>query len=279
MECDSISNTYPPVGRCIYCGAKPPEVTLTQEHIIPAGLKGYLKLPESSCDKCAALTSGIEHRVLREMLGPARIHLGFGFRRKEQQPDVLDGVFVGTDEELTPRKVSIVDHPFILAMPDFESPGILRGTANTAVYEKVRIWLYNFQGDTQDRVDRLGSKKVRLQQNLMMPEFFRMLAKIGHSFTCAVVGVDGFEPLLLDTIFGRNTKFAYLIGGADEHLKSPNSGKELLHNIWLDYAWKTEKKDDQPLLICPVQLFSCFNAPVYQIVVGRSFAIDPQPIQ
>jgi len=81
----SVSQTFPKASSCVYCGKKPPGVELTLEHIIPDGLKGYLKLPDGSCKGCADITKRFEQAALRGVLGGARIHLGM-WRKKEEQP-------------------------------------------------------------------------------------------------------------------------------------------------------------------------------------------------
>lgn len=213
------------------------------------------------------------------MLGAARIHLGIGWGRKSEQPDVLGGVYVRTGTGFSHRRVAIGDHPFILTMLDLEPPGVLRGTDSSVGYTKVRAWFYNLQGDTQARAGKFGEGRVRLEQITYIPEFPRMLAKIGHSFACAVLGADSFDPALLDIISGKSTGFAYLIGGADEYLKTMNDSRELLHNVWLNSALHPNNLNDRPLIVCAVQLFSCLESPIYQVVVGRSFIAGPQLIK
>ena len=213
------------------------------------------------------------------MLGAARIHLGIGWGRKSEQPDVLGGVYVRTETGFSHRRVAFGDHLFLLAMLDFESPGVLRGTDSSIGYTKARTWFYNCQGDTQVRAGKLGEEGVCLEQIAYVPEFPGMLAKIGHSFACAALGANSFEPALLDIISGKSTGFAYLIGGADEYLKTLNDSRELLHSVWLNAALHPSNLNDRPLIACAIQLFSCLKAPVYQVVVGRSFMAGPQPIE
>ncbi|WP_352916466.1 HNH endonuclease [Mesorhizobium sp. M1143] len=71
------------VGRCIYCDREPPQIRLTEEHIIPKGLGGNLILPGSSCERCAAITGRFEQRLLRDTFRFARGALGIFSGRKK----------------------------------------------------------------------------------------------------------------------------------------------------------------------------------------------------
>ena len=63
---------YPPVGRCIYCGATD---ELTDEHIIPFSLGGVLILDKASCNGtkgCNKKTHKFEGVVARQIFGKFR---------------------------------------------------------------------------------------------------------------------------------------------------------------------------------------------------------------
>lgn len=76
------------VGRCIYCGKN--DEALTDEHIIPFGLNGFLLLKKASCKTCAAITSKFEQDVLRISLFEPRIGLGLPTRNKNKRPKFLE---------------------------------------------------------------------------------------------------------------------------------------------------------------------------------------------
>lgn len=75
------------VGRCIYCGSK--TLPLTDEHIIPLGLKGYWILSKASCKACATITSKFEMDILRSALGEVRFGLDLPTRHPKKRPDKL----------------------------------------------------------------------------------------------------------------------------------------------------------------------------------------------
>src|SRR6186713_2037472 len=92
----AAAKTYPPVGKCIYCGTS--KGKLSDEHIVPLGLGGKTILPEASCSVCADITSAIEGHCQGRMLGPLRIGLNYPTRHKKRraktppiQLEVVDG--------------------------------------------------------------------------------------------------------------------------------------------------------------------------------------------
>jgi hypothetical protein len=173
-------------------------VTLTLEHIIPRGLKGYYKLPDGSCRCCADIIKRFEQRALREVLGNARIHSGMGWGHLKEQP-THRSVKVKTAEGFETRSVTIEDHPFVMAMADVPPPGILWSETKVDRYERVRVVFHRLQGDTNERIARIGKNRgMRLEEVITSPDFWRLLAKIGHAFASALIAEIGpFEPFLL----------------------------------------------------------------------------------
>lgn len=117
---------------------------------------------------------------------------------------------------------------------------------------------------------------MRMKSIFPIGDFTRMLAKIGYSLAVAQLGIDTFQPAVLNLINGTDMiDGPHWVGGSDEYVgSSQNAGKDLLHDIWLSFARHPGKPTELPLIVACIQLFACFNMPVYQVVVGRSF----QPI-
>jgi hypothetical protein len=95
--------------------------------------------------------------------------------------------------------------------------------------------------------------------------FFRLLAKIAHSFAVARIGIDGFRhripPLLIGKSGDSVDTFPYLVGGDVQDLPTEKS----LHVL-----------DDHQVSISGVRfrvvtirLFAFMRMPRYQIVVGE----------
>ena len=70
---------------CIYCNAS--EVTLGDEHIIPAGLDGISTLPKASCRSCEKITSRFERTVLDKTYSKQRLTQGTFSRNANNKPD------------------------------------------------------------------------------------------------------------------------------------------------------------------------------------------------
>lgn len=269
IECDSFGCRYPPVNSCIYCGRKPPEATLSLEHIIPKSIKGYLKLPASSCEKCADITKRFEQVFARKMFGALRLHSGLGWGKKTETPKTLDGVHVLVEGHFEHQTVKIEDHPFVFLMPGFPPPRALLTDERGGNHKKMRFWMYNIQGNTNERAERLGAK-VRVQQLVPIYEFNRTLAKIAHSFACASIDRSTFDPTLLGIINGTSKDISDWIGGADSYIDRPDTARQdNLHNIWINKASLTADLTGPGYLVVCIQLFACFNAPIYQVVAGN----------
>ena len=78
---------YPPVGRCIYCGATSPSPGTERfgdEHIIPLAFGGNLVLREAACKECEKIINReIETPVLFKEWGYLRIKRNFPSRKKK----------------------------------------------------------------------------------------------------------------------------------------------------------------------------------------------------
>jgi hypothetical protein len=276
MHVVSISKTYPAVGRCVYCRAPASKKKLKREHIIPRSLKGHLILPEASCGDCEDITKKFEQICAREMFGALRLHLGWRWGEKDDEPDEFDTV-VELETDTEGRKVSLQDHPFIMSMVDFPPPSILSGRNRVETFAKPKLRIIgrtDLQSDLQERINRLGGRGVRID-TVFRTQFFQLLAKIGYCYTVANIGFNNFEPSVLGIILGRSTEYQYWIGGVDKSVKgSPKPSEPLLHNIWLERYYSCKKRDIgraiiRPWVVACIQLFACVDMPIYQVVVGR----------
>ena len=95
-------------------------------------------------------------------------------------------------------------------------------------------------------------------------EFSRMLAKIAHSYAIAELGIDAFQPLLLDLILGKTNTSAYLVGGDVSAPPSPEA-EPVLHHVYLQNCMR----DGVEYILVAIQLFSFMGMPRYHVVVGK----------
>lgn len=260
---------YAPAGKCIYCGDLASKDTrLGEEHIIPRSIGGTLVLPEASCRKCERETSRIETYCAKHYFYAARVHEGIRGRRARGPKTLVQTELVNPPERI---KMDVKNHPGLLDMwllppPDVFGPS----TGETALVDLVGIVLVP---DFHERIQKT-SFRYRHAINVSLNQFTRLLAKIGHSYACAVIGEANFKPYLLDLIFWRlPLEPLKYIGGYSIELSPFNytqpPSKER-HEIQLEISRRSGKN----LVLVKLRLFSQYSSPNYCIVVGESVEND-----
>jgi hypothetical protein len=253
---------YDPVGQCIYCGATrysdtEPDHKLGEEHIIPLAIRGQLVLPEASCQECEAITSGIETRCTA-LFDPGRYHLGIRGRKwKKEKTRFPLRIGLGAHGV----KVSKSDHPGVLWGFQYGLPGALLGLPSRPE-DKFGgdIRMAPAVPDMKARLRRIGSMHVRIGAGVPQDLFGRMLAKIGHSFSVAERGLDGFAPLLLNAIRGEQPySLAWLIGSPLGNDESPEGTEHEIRFVSVAPEYLTVR----------IRLFAKHNMPAYYVVAGR----------
>jgi hypothetical protein len=226
-----LPKRFDPVGLCIYCGAAPP-TPLTKEHIIPQGLGGGLILPQSSCEKCRRITQKFEETSLRSMSL-------LTYRLKAELVQHLHEI---------PDRARQQPHFLLLPVPE-GAPGILAGRPLGTPMR------YHLQLAANVVPTRLP--------NVDVISYFRMIAKIAHSFAVSQIGIDGFDAHLPHIILGNQpVMIPYLIGISDATL--PVRPNALSHQIGLGLiAW-----GGGHLVRVRVQLFAFNRGPAYDAVAG-----------
>lgn len=258
MDQSSQTKVYRPVGTCIYCGTT--HGKLSKEHIIPFGLGGNWILPSASCSVCAKVTSESERFCLRPMLGPFRIRLNLPTRRPSDRPDKLPIEYIRVDGSREESSVPASEFPLCCIGYRFPPPGILRGVPSSE----------NFEGELVVRqvLDELRphitpeGQRVKLG-TINMLQFARMLAKIGHSYAVAQLGLDAFEPMLPDLILGKHASAPELVGG-DASGPVPET-EPCLHHVYLQDCLSSGTK----YVLATIRLFAFVGMPRYHVVVGR----------
>jgi hypothetical protein len=90
-------------------------------------------------------------------------------------------------------------------------------------------------------------------------EFARMIAKIAHCAAVNDFGLEGFQPLAVDMILGRQDTMNYLVGGDGHHFDPPATD---IHTV----SYRTH--DETGMLVVLVRLFAMLGAPTYHVLVG-----------
>ena len=258
---------YPPVGRCIYCGRD--DLPLTDEHIVPYGLGGQVILPDASCKPCAHITGAVvERQCLRNMLGPARIHLGLPTRNKKDRPKTsLLTVEYGDRHETVELPYAEIPRAFSLLMLSYPTLLFGIGQDHSGLVHGTKLWTAQVKEDFAAQAARhpRATRIIRRAGSINAFIFARMLAKIAHAFAVAEYGYGRFPHLLPDLILGRQRGdgFNHLVGGTTDILpKGRNT-----HEIRLE---RHSSVLGEQFLVARIRLFADLGGPIYFVVVGPS---------
>jgi hypothetical protein len=259
--------TYSAQGKCIYCDAKVyserpgiRQFPFGGEHIVAESLGGRLELPESSCQRCEEVTGAtVENDVTGKTLKALRTHLKIRGKRTRPFPTTLP-LTTQIDGKDVVREIPVEDYPVVFMMLICSTPPI---------FESKQATLPPITGTTVVMFNH-DEKKLRKQYGITAFStvrwdtvmFCSMLAKIGHSFAVAELGLGSFTPMLLDLIVHQDRDSIRLIGG-EPNLKPPSSA---LHEIGLGYR----RSNGKDYVVATIRLFAAQGGPTYHVVVGES---------
>jgi len=254
--------TYPPVGRCIYCGRS--DTKLTKEHIVAEALGGKLILPKATCLECAKSTCRAETHCFHKTLRAPRAR--FKFPSKRPSPKTLKLKTIEA-ETTTVADVSIDDYPTALVLPTFNNPQLLIEALPNELSSTDRnlYGLWHSHHKSADSLQKL-IQKIPQPTKAILAEgswiwFARMFAKIGHAYAVAEFGIDAFEPMLTDLIRERTEDFNGLIGN-DLDVPDPVAANA---QLWL----RDSNVRGDRLVIASIQIFCQVRTPIYHVVVGK----------
>jgi hypothetical protein len=262
---------YTPVGRCIYCGVEGYSESCTKlatEHVIPRALQGSLELPEASCQACERITGRNEQLALRGLYRGLRHRLDFRHRKK--QPEELP-VFIEVAGDADQRvMVPISEYPDISFFINLEPPARLRGIPAGAEYGPVHRY---FRLRACPNPAPWNGLISFCTPSLDLFSFCRMLAKIGHSYVVAELGIRNFKPLLLDVILNEARDIFHYVGG------SRNTPLLRLLNKDVAVSMDCTTIAETTFIVVHLRLFATVDAsPVYRIVVGETLKHSQSPL-
>jgi hypothetical protein len=217
---------YPPVGRCIYCDSHS-SVGLGDEHVIPYSLNGTMILRKASCARCAGVTSRQELIVARGVFHQVRTTSSMRTRRKLPTEFPLILTFPDRREEIAMVPEDI--YPANLVLPKFVPPALLSGQPSNGNFRFTYVRWVRASEAHDEFVRSRGASGSEVKIILQPQQFSRVLAKMAHSFAVAELGLDGFCPILLDLIHGRNVEVAPELVGCEIEIPPAASGR--LHEI------------------------------------------------
>lgn len=263
-----LGRTYPPVGTCIYCGESDAAARLSDEHIIPYGAGGRLILPAASCADCARITSGFELKVLRQMWGFPRVQIGIPSRRPKGQP--THGPIVD-ENDVTVAKIPIADLPALLLQFLYPYPSALLGIAPLKEIGG-RISMAPLRPDASAKMSRLAVQRKRARLNaggFDSDSFARMLAKIGHAYAVAELGLGSFNPTLAQMILTKDPPIIHHYVGSGD-IDAPHVDR--LHEIEHHF----EKVGTTEYVVVRMRFFARHSDRWHYVVAGVRNA-DPIP--
>jgi hypothetical protein len=259
----STRKIYLPVGRCIYCGTTAEAAgieRLSDEHVIPRSLAGDWVLPEASCLRCAAETGAFEGSVAGGMLEPSRVH--FGWKSRKRKPPTMLPVS-SPHKGMPPITVPVAEHPPLVIQPVFRSsPHLLTGQPLVDGYEPgepLPVSIHITPGpEWEERFTKLQQQGSGLAMTFGVGTYFRMIAKIAHSYSVAEFGIDSVDYLLRDIILGKRNDYPNYIGPLRTGKERP---RRTLHT--LGHGWSND------FLVTRVRLYARIGAPSHFVVTGR----------
>lgn len=259
---DESVRKFKPVNFCIYCGRS--DGLLTDEHIIPLALNGVFVLPRASCNDCADITKKFEQKVARTIYGPLRIKLGFKTRRKKDRPKHLAVQYKDESGNYVHATLPVEDFPNIYVVATIVPPGILTGAPPSEMNPQMEIGL---KGDPQEMaraIDALGKNNIGLANIFDWASLCRLIAKIAHCFVVAVIGTQGYNPLLPDLILGKSNLLGHYIGGIEGN-QSEDS---------YDISLNIVEINNKNYLSVYMNLLGKGRLPTYQAIAGEITDLD-----
>jgi hypothetical protein len=262
---NSRSFDYPSKsGRCIYCGAETYSAErakpLGEEHIIPEGIGGPLILRDASCKECETIIGKTESKIINGIFAAPRRFLSVSTGSKGLQSRVkLKTIVNGNVKEV---HLPLSEHPVILTLPQLMAPGVL--------YDRLDnesgiggLWTKGFNFDPEALASAERKEGVIEFDGL---RFAHLLAKIAHSYACAVIGLERMRPTLTEFVRtdfpadSDDTSCYRWVGG------SPilEQATENLHEIGVTAVGY----ESLIYVAVRIRLFASLGAPTYYVIPG-----------
>ncbi len=260
---------YGPVGKCIYCGRN--DVPLSDEHIVPYGLSGKFILRKASCQSCSEKTSLVERRVLRNHLIAPRAAMDLKTRRPSQRPTKFPITLFRQNpkgEVREERVSSPSDQPVLLALPIYKPPQFLVDPTSSSSrgIDSPLDWKVFLGGKKHKEfiaeIIADGYEGVEFDLDVHLADFALMMAKIGYSYTRAILPGDFLvEDYISPLIIGKTNDIGRYVGNLPTHELAGDSiaTHRLAVQIMLDRT-----------VIARVKLFAKIGTPEYIVVVGKT---------
>lgn len=242
---------------------------LSTEHIIPFGLGGKLIFPKSSCEVHRQLTSRFEDFILRRYLSALRSHLSLPSRNPQNRPSSYK-LTLRQGPHSWKQKVALADHPGVVAFLIFGPPGKVAGYSREPRAWSVKLIKAEIFPDTRGRLARLGADSCEDQVALRGLDLARVVAKIGHGFAVAEMGLGAFEELYVASLITAESvdDWHYWVGGYE---RDPMAQTTELHQLGM-----IRRGNDLSVI---VHLFAPYCPRyAYEVIVGRMRTTSNIPV-
>lgn len=271
-------------GKCIYCCRD--DVKLGEEHIVPLSLNGTWAIDAAACKPCGDHTNeAYENAALQcDMVRAVRKFLELRRRRpNKKKPLVFPPKWPhGTASVAAPgpgQPTTDDDYPPLFNMLIIEPATKL--LSSPSARDKIRLWIrlvengkpsgivisdevtlsksYDSEAQQVIACDYVyKGKKEGIRQLFATRAFGRMLARIAYCFAVAELKIDGFDGTEIRQLLrGERDDVFNFVGGS--------LNNERLTDRYLHYLAFRKRGDWQTVI---VHLFSSYNAPAYEVVVG-----------
>jgi len=265
---------------------------LTKEHIVPESLSGTWII-QGACSCCAKKSNEeYESLVLRsDMVRTMRDFLKLQRKRHKEKPPIkMPPLFRhGTASKAKLEKTDYlsasrdVAYPRLFVMLDLEPAMQLIGSNAASPLDRrpIRLWLRNLETitpgpvvmsdpavianayiSTQDLLLTMDmttkERSISIRQRFPLLKFMRMLAKTAYCFAVAEHGFERYDGSDIQMLVrGERTDYANFVGGS--------FGGERLTNRYLHHLEFRKRGELQTVI---VHLFSSYDAPAYEVVLG-----------
>jgi hypothetical protein len=276
-----MQKRYPSLGCCIYCGRQPPTVRLTEEHVIPQGLRGNITFEGASCgrekswetESCATITGRFEREYVRDAQDGLRTYLGiFGARRRNERRYKIPIAVEGKTLHLKPEEC-----PFWAVHWIFDPPEILSGRPAARTVNLNLSLLAE-----PERHRPFVGKPFSVPGRHNATPLIRMLAKIGHGYAIGEYQIpfDFLTGIIREDNWDKSSDIWPRYIGVQRLNDRPSQN---LHEIGLG----CRAVNGRHVIVCSIRLFACLPAsPTYDVVVGEHVdaslpprsAVIPMPV-
>jgi hypothetical protein len=266
---DDHGQVLPGCGRCIYCGTTS---ALKREHIIPLSLGGKAVIEKASCGDCEKITSYLDGYLARDFFNEYRSHVGLRSRRPKERPTSLFASFLKPDGSEVHEKFSPKDQPYVLLMPIWNDPGIIRGKPPTADFDVTQGFPYIFTSENVQTRMAAEDLKLGVWPDINYQTFARAIARISFCQAVAALGLDGFNHLDLPGLILGTYPYVPHYVGVTRDIPPPPDERRIIHKIEL----RMYSVGDHRYWLASLRLFAHSGykengMPVYRTIVGAPY--------